>query len=87
MADPVIAADGHSYERSAIEIWLQKHDTSPVNSSVMPHKRIVPNISIRCLTTDLIFVEDDNMLQRCACPGATCHIYTQHLGACCHIYS
>ena len=49
MADPVIAADGHSYERGAIEVWLQKHDTSPVNSHVMPHKRVVPNISIRCL--------------------------------------
>ena len=27
--DPVIAADGHTYDRSAIQRWLSKHDTSP----------------------------------------------------------
>ena len=27
--DPVIAADGHTYDRSAIQRWLAKHDTSP----------------------------------------------------------
>ena len=49
MIDPAIAADGHSYERAAIEAWLQDHDTSPVDSHVMLHKRIVPNLSIRSL--------------------------------------
>merc|ERR1711964_274552 len=29
MTDPVIAADGHSYERTAIEKWLKDNDTSP----------------------------------------------------------
>jgi len=29
MIDPVIAADGFTYEREAIELWLQGHDTSP----------------------------------------------------------
>ena len=27
--DPVIAADGHTYDRSAIQRWLAKHDTAP----------------------------------------------------------
>ena len=27
--DPVIAADGHTYDRSAIQGWLAKHETSP----------------------------------------------------------
>ncbi|CAI5962389.1 unnamed protein product [Closterium sp. NIES-64] len=30
MRDPVITADGHSYERAAIEKWLMHHDTSPM---------------------------------------------------------
>jgi len=28
--DPVVASDGHTYERCAIETWLHKHKTSPV---------------------------------------------------------
>ena len=30
MMDPVIAADGHTYERSAIQHWLQGSSLSPV---------------------------------------------------------
>ena len=29
MGDPVVANDGHSYERAAIATWLATHDTSP----------------------------------------------------------
>lgn len=36
MKDPVITADGHSYERSAIEKWLKHHDTSPKTGEVLP---------------------------------------------------
>ena len=41
--DPYIAADGHTYERAAIEAWLQQHDTSPVSGEKLAHKRIVAN--------------------------------------------
>lgn len=30
MTDPVVDPDGNSYERSAIENWLQEHSTSPI---------------------------------------------------------
>lgn len=36
MRDPVITADGHSYERTAIEKWLKHHDTSPKTGEVLP---------------------------------------------------
>eukprot|EP00250_Pteridium_aquilinum_P020295 c24773_g1_i1 orf=392-3226(+) len=36
MRDPVITADGHSYERTAIETWLKDHDTSPKTGEVLP---------------------------------------------------
>lgn len=36
MQDPVITADGHSYERTAIEKWLKYHDTSPKTGEVLP---------------------------------------------------
>ena len=34
MVDPVIAADGQTYEREAMELWLEKHDTSPLTGRV-----------------------------------------------------
>ena len=33
MKDPVIAADGFSYERVAIEKWFSNHSTSPKTGS------------------------------------------------------
>ena len=45
--EPVIAADGHTYERTAIEQWLQQHDTSPVTHLPLPHMRVVPNFLIK----------------------------------------
>jgi len=47
MIDPVIAADGHTYERVAIDQWLQHHDISPVTGSALAHTRLVPNVLIR----------------------------------------
>lgn len=36
MRDPVIAADGHTYDREAIEMWLRNHDTSPKVTNETP---------------------------------------------------
>ena len=47
LQDAVIAADGHTYERSALEQWLQHHDTSPVTGATLPHKRLLPNMLIK----------------------------------------
>ena len=43
MRDPVILADGHSYERSAAEVWLQSNRCSPVTGEVLTHARIFRN--------------------------------------------
>jgi hypothetical protein len=43
MREPVVAADGHTYERSAIARWLSTSDKSPLTGSVLPHKNLVPN--------------------------------------------
>ena len=47
MVEPMIAADGHTYEDSAIKTWLQQHDTSPVTGEALAHMRIVPNTLIK----------------------------------------
>ena len=49
MVEPVIAADGHTYERAAIKAWLLDHITSPVTREDLAHMRLVPNILIRGL--------------------------------------
>jgi U-box domain len=46
MVDPVVAADGHTYERSAIARWLLTSDKSPLTGSVLDHKNLVPNYSL-----------------------------------------
>ncbi len=43
MAEPVITADGHTYEREAIEAWLRENDTSPKTGRVLKHKELTPN--------------------------------------------
>ena len=52
MDDPVTAADGHTYERRDIEIWFQKHDTSPTTGEKLANKQVVPNHSLRSAIDD-----------------------------------
>ncbi|DBB18084.1 TPA: hypothetical protein ACH3X3_003067 [Trebouxia sp. C0006] len=47
LVDPVIAADGYTYERTAVQCWLQTHETSPVTSAKLAHNRLVPNVIIK----------------------------------------
>ena len=47
MDDPVIAADGHTYEKAAMQTWLEHRQTSPVTGEILKHVRLVPNIVIK----------------------------------------
>ena len=47
LVDPVVAADGHTYERSAAELWLQTQVASPVTGAMLAHTRLVPNVIIK----------------------------------------
>jgi len=49
MHDPVIAADGHTYERHAMEHWLLQHGTSPITGAQLGHLRLVPNVIVRSI--------------------------------------
>lgn len=44
MIDPVVAADGHSYDRKAIERWVCAHGTSPMTNMTLANMAFVPNI-------------------------------------------
>lgn len=47
MTNPVIATDGHSYEKSAIERWFKDSDISPKTGAVLASKALVPNHGLR----------------------------------------
>ena len=49
MTDPVIAADGHTYERIHIHQWLSKHNTSPMTNEVLENKTLIPNHVLKAL--------------------------------------
>eukprot|EP00438_Fugacium_kawagutii_P002904 Skav230071 [mRNA] locus=scaffold2569:73645:74286:+ [translate_table: standard] len=44
MLCPVVAADGHSYDRKAIERWVCAHGTSPMTNMALANVDFVPNI-------------------------------------------
>lgn len=53
MENPHIAADGFSYEREAIEEWLNMgRDTSPLTNLKLKHKFLIPNHTLRSLIQD-----------------------------------
>ena len=47
LTEPVIAADGHTYEKTAIQHWLQQQDTWPVTGEVLSTTAVLPNRVIR----------------------------------------
>ena len=48
MRDPVVAGDGYTYERAAIEHWLGQHSISPITKQPLPDgSDLVPNLTMR----------------------------------------
>ena len=47
MRDPVTTADGQTYDRAAIQTWLERSDTSPAAGARLPSKTLTPNIALR----------------------------------------
>jgi DNA-binding beta-propeller fold protein YncE len=49
MEDPVVASDGHTYDRKDIQNWFKTHDASPHTNEPFEDKVLRPNIAIRKL--------------------------------------
>ena len=47
MHDPVIASDGHTYERGPIETWFSKRVVSPKTGSALETSALFPNHVMR----------------------------------------
>ena len=47
MVHPVVAADGHTYERDAISDWLSTQSRSPLNGTQLQSLTLMPNHNLR----------------------------------------
>lgn len=54
MTDPVILTDGHVYERSAIQKWLQTHNTSPITNATVCKNTLIPCFTLKTLIEEYI---------------------------------
>jgi len=54
MRDPVLAPDGHTYERVEIEKWLKESDRSPKTLEPLALKTLVSNHSMKSLILELV---------------------------------
>uniref|UniRef100_A0A2P2LNX2 RING-type E3 ubiquitin transferase n=1 Tax=Rhizophora mucronata TaxID=61149 RepID=A0A2P2LNX2_RHIMU len=48
MNDPCVAADGYTYDRKAIQKWLDENDKSPMTNLPLPHRKLLPNFALMC---------------------------------------
>ena len=51
--DPVVASDGYTYEREAMEKWLDEHDTSPESNLPLESLKLYENRVIKTITGPL----------------------------------
>ena len=54
MRDPVMAMDGHTYERRNIERWLADHQTSPKTNEALPSLTLVRNHAVKSMVQDYL---------------------------------
>lgn len=90
MEDPVVASDGHTYERTAIERWLAEKRTSPICGAI-PSLEVYPNHSLKkriiefqeCIT-NYVWVSPDQEVVVANNPALT-ELVTKHGGIPCWV--
>ncbi|CAF1362648.1 unnamed protein product [Didymodactylos carnosus] len=46
-SDPVLAQDGHTYEREAIVEWIEKNGRSPITDQQLSLEHLYPNYAAK----------------------------------------
>ncbi|KAI7982775.1 U-box domain-containing protein 52 [Camellia lanceoleosa] len=46
MEEPCVAADGYTYNRKAIQTWLEENDKSPMTNLPLPTRNLIPNYTL-----------------------------------------
>jgi len=68
MKDPVVAMDGHTYERSSITKWFASHGTSPKTNEELTRKKLVPNHALRAMIIE--WHEQHPCIMKCVAKSA-----------------
>ena len=66
MRDPVVAADGYTYERCAAERWLSERLTSPTTGEPLSSKILTPNTTLRLQIAHFASCQEEQPVQPCA---------------------
>ena len=75
MKDPVVAMDGHTYERSSITKWFANHGTSPKTNEKLTTKKLVPNHALRAMIIE--WHEQHPCKMKCVAKSA--HLRKSHI--------
>ena len=54
MADPVVIASGHTYEREAILKWLENNNTDPLTNEKLSNKAVMQNITMKKMIVSFV---------------------------------
>lgn len=54
MTEPVVASDGHTYERTAIELWLTNNNRSPMTGLQLENKQLVPSYTLKSMIREFL---------------------------------
>ena len=54
LEDPVVAADGHSYDRASIAQWVRTNRTSPKTQARLPTTDLIPNNLLKRFITSMM---------------------------------
>lgn len=63
LQNPVVAADGFTYEESAIKAWIERSATSPMTNLSLPHTSLTPNHNLRSALNEWLLC--GNMSKQC----------------------
>jgi hypothetical protein len=63
MAEPVVASDGHIYEKGAIQRWLSSNRQSPVTRELLDG-RLFPIVHYRTMITDYLEKNPDQKVNQ-----------------------
>ncbi len=67
MQDPVMAADGHTYERDALLRWLKTSNNSPATGAPLANRTIIPNYCVKMLIQELDTPHRDSLVALWRC--------------------
>ena len=60
MVDPVMASDGHTYDRASIEAWFARGKrTSPKTNQPLAHLFLAPNHLIKSMVSEYLSTSGD----------------------------